>query len=280
MAFAAVGHAKGASTNNNDATTSAFDTTGADLLVAHVSSSAGDGTMSDSKGNTWNIAVGPTAAGRADSVIFWCIPTSVGSGHTFTYSKSGDSPNLSVEAFSGFTSGTVDQTNSATAVSAANLQPGSITPSVDNCLVVSGFGHDNGTVGAVTGYTVTDTDAGAGGLAWGGSMAYQIQTTATATNPTWSTGAGSADSATIVSFKAGTAAATREQEGYRFRADDGSESAATWLASQDTDISRTKDTVTRLRTLIDVTGDAPSEAVTLQYRKVGVGSWRDVPGGI
>jgi hypothetical protein len=73
---------------------------------------------------------------------------------------------------------------------------------------------------------------------------------------------------------------TREQEGYRWRADDGSETTATWLASQDTDISRTKDTVTRLRTLIDTTSDAPSEAVTLQYRKVGAGSWRDVPGGI
>lgn len=95
----------------------------------------------------------------------------------------------------------------------------------------------------------------------------------TGTNQTWS-------QCTLSFALRPASGATREQEGYRFRADDGSESAATWLASQDTDISRTKDTVTRLRTLIDVTGDAPSEAVTLQYRKVGAGSWRDVPGGI
>lgn len=75
----------------------------------------------------------------------------------------------------------------------------------------------------------------------------------------------------------------RTQEGFRFRADDGSESGASWLAAQDADINRSPDTVTRLRLLTDVAGDAPSEAFTKQYRRVpggqatGTGPWMDTP---
>lgn len=70
-----------------------------------------------------------------------------------------------------------------------------------------------------------------------------------------------------------------EQEGYRFREDDGSESTATWIAVQDVDITRGKETNTRIRVLLDMTGDAPTQQVTLQYRKVGDADseWRNVP---
>lgn len=69
---------------------------------------------------------------------------------------------------------------------------------------------------------------------------------------------------------------TREQEGYRFRADDGSESTASWLAAQDSNISRDKLTPARLRVITNVTNDPPSEAVKLQYRRVGDPLWRDM----
>lgn len=71
-------------------------------------------------------------------------------------------------------------------------------------------------------------------------------------------------------------AVTLEQYGYRWRNDDGSESAATWLAAQNTDISRAKNSPTRLRVGVDATGDPPSQAVKLQYRKVGDTTWEDV----
>ncbi len=69
-----------------------------------------------------------------------------------------------------------------------------------------------------------------------------------------------------------------EQEGYRWRNDDGSESAATWLANQDTDISRGKESTTRLRLLTDVTGDPDSAGATVQFRAVGDGvtEWEDI----
>ncbi len=71
-------------------------------------------------------------------------------------------------------------------------------------------------------------------------------------------------------------AVTQEQEGFRFYNDDGSESAATALAAQDTNSSLAPDTPKRLRMLINAAGDPPSSAYKLQFRKVGDPSWTDV----
>jgi hypothetical protein len=71
-----------------------------------------------------------------------------------------------------------------------------------------------------------------------------------------------------------------EQEGYRWRADDGDEDEATWLALQDADIVRGKNVNTRLRGTLDSSGKEPPTAqVAVQYRKVGDpdSEWRDVP---
>lgn len=75
----------------------------------------------------------------------------------------------------------------------------------------------------------------------------------------------------------GTDQLTQDQDGFRFYDDDGSESAATALAAEDTNISRGKNTNTRLRVQTDNTGDAPTQQATLQYNKVGDSDWRDVP---
>lgn len=76
----------------------------------------------------------------------------------------------------------------------------------------------------------------------------------------------------------GTPPPVREQEGFLWRDDDGDEDEASALAAQDTDISRSVDTVTRLRTLTDVDSDSPSEGVTLRYNRPG-GIPVDVPVG-
>jgi hypothetical protein len=67
-----------------------------------------------------------------------------------------------------------------------------------------------------------------------------------------------------------------EQEGYRWREDDGSESGASWIDTQDTPITRPITTGTRLRVLTDAYGDAPSQGATLQYRKAGTIGWRKI----
>lgn len=71
--------------------------------------------------------------------------------------------------------------------------------------------------------------------------------------------------------------ATLEQEGYRWRADDGSESAASWLASQDSNITRPADTNTRLRMLLDTTADASANQYQLEYKKSTDSSYTKVP---
>lgn len=71
---------------------------------------------------------------------------------------------------------------------------------------------------------------------------------------------------------------TKEQEGFRFRADSGVESNPTWEAAQDTDVSLPAETTKGLRVLIDFVGDPPSGAPKLQYRLVGDADseWEDI----
>lgn len=69
------------------------------------------------------------------------------------------------------------------------------------------------------------------------------------------------------------AAGTVEQEGYRWRADDGSETTATWLDAQDTNITRAKSSNTRLRILLNSTLDRGAETYKLEYREVGGSTW-------
>lgn len=66
---------------------------------------------------------------------------------------------------------------------------------------------------------------------------------------------------------AGTA--TLEQEGYRWRYDNGTETSASYIAAQDTNITRDKLTNTRLRVLINSTGDTASKTYRLEYRVAG-----------
>lgn len=82
--------------------------------------------------------------------------------------------------------------------------------------------------------------------------------------------------ARVVSFAPATVTLTLEQEGYRWRNDDGSETTATWKAAQDTNVTVVPDQIARLRMILNTTGDAPNETYKLQYRKVGASSWRDL----
>ena len=68
---------------------------------------------------------------------------------------------------------------------------------------------------------------------------------------------------------------TLEQEGFRWRDDDGSESGASPLAAQDAQITRAISTNTRLRALINATGDPASAGYQLEWR-LGAGTWRKV----
>lgn len=72
------------------------------------------------------------------------------------------------------------------------------------------------------------------------------------------------------------ASATVEQEGFRFRNDDGSQTGATWLAAQDTAATVALDTPFRLRTVLDTTDDYPSTQFQLEYTEDGTSDWRAI----
>lgn len=205
MAWSLLAHLVQGSTDTNGFTSSALDTTGADFLVVNVGSDQGvTVTMSDSKGNTWATAVGPTTAGfSAISTIFYSRPTSVGSGHTVTVTCSGGSPSIDVMAWSGSTASPLDQTNKADGGGNTTLQAGSITPTVDGCLIVAGCGRED-TTGAMTinlSYTIADQQVQANSQHRGSAIAYLVQGTAAASNPTWTDTAAGIDGATIAAFK-------------------------------------------------------------------------------
>ena len=64
-------------------------------------------------------------------------------------------------------------------------------------------------------------------------------------------------------------AATLEQEGFRFGADDGSESTHTWLAAQDANINRSLNTPTLVTFIVNATGAPGAKTFKLQHKKVG-----------
>lgn len=76
-----------------------------------------------------------------------------------------------------------------------------------------------------------------------------------------------------------TVTATIEQEGFRWRNDDGNETTATWAAAQDTDITAPVDSTRRIRLVINTTNDADPAQFRLEYKKDTDGAWEVMQNG-
>ncbi len=192
-----------ASSDGSNATTVGVDTSGANLIVV---ATAYDGTTvrtpTDNKSNTPYTLVINNTSGTPRTYLHFYLNPSVGTGHTFSIAASAQSPAIAMVAFSGVaTSSALDQSSQAAA-----RQPGSITPSEDNEVVITASAHGSAgnapTVDTPFSSHLTASIVGAGpNYAIG--LAYEIQTTATARNPTWSPNTGS-NSSVIASFKIAT----------------------------------------------------------------------------
>lgn len=90
----------------------------------------------------------------------------------------------------------------------------------------------------------------------------------------WDSTTASSEPQLIIDYTA--APSTLDQEGYRFRNDDGSESTATWAAAQDTDISKATSAPFRLRALINGTLDPASNQYQLEYKLSTDSVWKKV----
>ncbi len=184
IAYLTGAHANAEST----ATTSAIDTTGATLLVAAACRSNTGGTMSDSKGNTWTALTTFQSGASAPFITpYYCVNPTVGSGHTFSYTTSTLFPALAVIAFSGAGAFDSGQTGSNELFPVTSVQAGSLTPAHDNNVVISAWGlvADPGSVPTINGgFTIDQHQTFTPGVTI--SIAHLIQTSAAASNPTWS----------------------------------------------------------------------------------------------
>ena len=204
-AYSFVASAQARSTNLNNVTTSGIDTTGANLIVVSATSFP-IGTLTDSKSNSWTkLTTYSNGTVSVATAIFYCYAPTVGSGHTFTFTQASGAPSISVIAFSGAVASPADKDNGNTSFnSTTSVSTGSITPAENNELIVSGLGG-----GATSGtWTANESMTNVGylptvsGQGYGTAIAYKMQTTAAAINPTWSSGVSGSGAVAIASFKA------------------------------------------------------------------------------
>lgn len=206
MTFALVAHSAVQGTSGG--TTAAVDTTGANILIAYVGAFVlSSAVVTDSFSNTWLPLTANTGGSSCSGQLFYAKNPTVGTGHTFTLG-SVSFATLTISAFSGAdTSSPFDVQSTGNTPGSGSVQPGSITPSNANSLIVCGCTPNDSSSGNPTvssGFTITDSLGYAIGTAEGGAQAYQIQTTITAVNPTWSWGGPQLiGAACIAAFKPG-----------------------------------------------------------------------------
>lgn len=209
MAIALVSNTAKGSASTTSVTTDAIDTTGASLLVVEIADYkfATAGTLSDSGTNTWTglTTYEVPAAGITRSLLFYATNVSgkVGSGHTFTYSSAGATyPALAVTAWSGaHDTSPFDVENGAISSGDASVQTGSVTPSEDGELIITGLCFSVSATASINlSFSITD-QINLTANNFGVAMAYQIQTTATARNPQWDSTAMAEFATGIATFK-------------------------------------------------------------------------------
>lgn len=211
MAYAfVIGVSAQSATSDDGCTTSSIDTTGCDLLIIAVPQWPGVGavTVSDSKGNTWTALTTYTDPGSDKQIrSYYCAAPTVGSGHTFTVAQGSCYSSIGVLGFSGAHATPADGQNGNSQTSGTSNQTGSVTPAEDNELFIA----------ALTNWRYSDTttiDSGfthqinLDGNAHSTSIhiAYKIQTTGGAENPTWSWNGANATPSTLITFKAAASA--------------------------------------------------------------------------
>lgn len=202
MTLALVAHTIALSTDSKAVTTSAIDTTGAKVIVIITGDTGGGFAPTDSKSNSWISYSARTTGGITGRMHVASGPSlSVGTGHTFSHSSgSVVFPALAVMAFSASGLVIVEVENGAVnGSSTTSIATGSIAPRLDNSVLVMGLVPNFDITGlAITVGTIADSSSNSPTFAVGMASAYEIQTTKTTRNPSWSwTSAGNPVETTI-----------------------------------------------------------------------------------
>lgn len=188
MAYSLINHTAAHSLDGGiSALAGPVDTSGANLLVAGISTYAGATTPSilDSFGNTWTFINAPS--GGVQVYLFYSYAPTVGAVHTFLAHAGGVPiyPGICVLAFSGAAASPLDSYNGNGGYGTYGAT-GNVTPSEDNELLVTFASRNNNSDGVVTpsGFTLGDSFT-ASGLWYGGASAYKVQTSAFTENVVW-----------------------------------------------------------------------------------------------
>ncbi len=250
-------------------------------------------TISDSLSGTWTVRkTQDNTLGYDTQLGFWTRTVTTGASMTVTATKGAGDSNpiqwaIKVVAYTGYDTGTPTGVTGG-----ANNGPssGSYNPSL------SGSPASSSEVLAIVGGTVTafgdcypvvgtgwTTVAAINASSYFGAH-LESRTGSTTASVLWDDVLGPSSNDTyyngVTHFIAleilAAATTTREQEGFRFRNDDGSETGATWASAQDANLTAPLG-AKRLRLLANATGDPASAAYTLRYQKNGAGGYTAVP---
>lgn len=202
----------------NGVTSEAIDTTSVNFItvgVAWYPGSSPNGTLTDSKGNTWIPRTTKTHVTTFFAVrILYCQAPTVGSGHTFDYSATAIYPSIQVAGFSGVASSPYDVEGSGEVSGDDETFAGSVTPGENNELIITVANIDDNPAVVMTidnGFTITGQAAGSAGNFQGSALAYLVQTTAATVNPKWTTNGWNTSLAAVdATFKAAASGATAD----------------------------------------------------------------------
>ena len=169
-AISLVAHTSAASTTGGSVTTSAINTTGANLIVISTTLQNGPASIRDSNNNTW------TALNRYGTAVgiqlFYCLNPMVGSSHTFTNGASNEYQSIAVGAFSGVATSSAFDAQNGVANRSSPIQTGSISPSQNGDLLVTAIGNGSSRADSVdSSFTLIEQQFWANGIHWGISFA-------------------------------------------------------------------------------------------------------------
>jgi hypothetical protein len=194
MAITLIAHTIAQSSGGGAVTTSpGIDTSGANFVVVVVSGANAInpiGSVTDNMGNgAYTARTQSPTFGNVGVVeqTFYKASASVGVGHTWTVGAASTFCTIAVAAFSGVATSPFDTEAIGNSGGVSNaLQAGSVTPSANGALVVMGTVlRGLNAVNAInSSFTLLDSLDTSSGNAQGGALAYLIQGTAGAVNPT------------------------------------------------------------------------------------------------
>lgn len=220
LAWSIVAHSRAGGnsggTSTSPQTTPGVTSTGSDLIVVGCTDTGM--AITDSKSNTPYTLVATANFNSGQAInIFECRNPIVGASHTVTATWADGNPGALAAVFlsGSLTSGDpLDQQHAAMNNFIHVLAPGSITPSQAAEIIVTfimSTGQNETVVLIDGGFTIIDAFANTNSAIQDVASAYLIQTSAAASNPTWTVAP--ADQTTMAaaqaSFKAGAAAATQ-----------------------------------------------------------------------